>query len=92
MFRADAAFAKRELYKALKERDVKVRDPPPRQQPSPAEHYRVIDAASGNVQPQAGGPVQELSLSGVQLEGRRGGWWRRRSSISGNCSPSSASS
>jgi len=33
-----------------------------------AEHYRVVDPASGTAEPQAGGPVQELYLSGSELE------------------------
>src|SRR6266851_6030871 len=45
-----------------------VRDPPSSERQSAAEHYGVVDAASGTAEPQAGGSVQEFSLSGSELD------------------------
>ena len=45
-----------------------VRDPPSRQRQSAAEHYGVVDPASGTAEPQAGVSVQKFSLSGSELD------------------------
>jgi hypothetical protein len=45
-----------------------VRDLPSGERQSATEHYGVADAAGGTAQPQAGGPVQEFSLSGSELD------------------------
>ena len=92
VFRADAAFAKPEIYEALEERGVKYAIRLPANDNLERQRCAVADAASGKAQLQAGGPVQELSLSGGQLEDARGGWWRRWSSTSGSCSRGSGSS
>jgi hypothetical protein len=82
VFRADAAFAKPEIYEALEERDVK-------------DAIR-IPAANDNLQRN----ITELLSRSVPnrwfssrasfirrpVGTRRGGWWRRSSSTSGNCS------
>ena len=87
VFRADAAFAKPEIYDALEERDVKYAIRIPANDSLEREHRGVVDAASGATEPQAGGLVQELSLPGSQFRRRRfGGWWRRWSSTLANCS------
>jgi hypothetical protein len=72
--RADAAFAKPELYEALEERDVKYAIRLSGERQSAGDDYGVVDPASGTAEPQAGGPVQELSLSGCELEAGHGGW------------------
>ena len=61
VFRADAAFAKPELYEALEERDVKYAIQ------SAAEHYGAVDPARGAAELQTGSLVQELSLPGGEL-------------------------
>ena len=68
VFRADAAFAKPELYEALEERDVKYAIRLPGQRQPAAEHYGVADPASGTTQLRTGGQVQELSLPGGELD------------------------
>ena len=74
VFRADAAFAKPEIYDALEERDVKYAIRIPANDSLERGHRGVVDAASGATEPQAGGLVQELSLPGSQLEkGAAGG-------------------
>jgi hypothetical protein len=68
VFRADAAFAKPDLYEALEERDVKyairlsANDNLQRNIPG------VVDPASGTAEPPADGPIQEFSLSGSELQ------------------------
>jgi hypothetical protein len=68
VFRADAAFAKPEIYEALEERGVKYANPYPRQRQSGAGHRGVADAACGKTEPPAGGLVQGLPLPSRELE------------------------
>jgi len=68
-----------------------VRDPPSGERQSAAEHYGVVEAASGTSEPQAGGPVQEFLYQAASWTTARR-WWRRSSSIAGNCSPAWGSS
>ena len=69
-----------------------VRHPPSRQRQSAAEHYGVVDPASGTAEPQAGGPVSRAFSTRRRVGRWRGGWWRRSSSIAGNCFPAWGSS
>src|SRR6202035_1917833 len=68
VFRADAAFAKPELYEALEERDVKYAIRLPAND-NLQRDIEVVDPASGTAESQAGGAVQELSLSGDEVIG-----------------------
>jgi hypothetical protein len=91
VFRADAAFAKPELYEALEERDVK---------------YAIRLPANDNLQrniPElltrpVGRPAKSRWFDSRVFSIRQrvgsdcGGWWRRWSSIAGNCSPAWGSS
>src|SRR5271169_2886546 len=67
VFRADAAFAKPELYEALEERKVKYTIRLPAKRQSGAQGCAVAEAASGKAELQAGGSVPELLLSSGQL-------------------------
>jgi hypothetical protein len=74
VFRADAAFAKPEIYEALEERGVKYAIRIPANDSLERDISGVADAASGKAEPQAGGLVQGLSLSSGELEdGAAGG-------------------
>jgi hypothetical protein len=66
VFRADAAFAKPEIYEALEERGVKyaIRIPA---NDSPG-HRGAADTTSGKTEPQAGVLVQRVSVPSGQLE------------------------
>jgi hypothetical protein len=66
-----------------------VRDPPSGQRPSAAEHYGVVDPAGGTAEPQAGGTVPELSLSGSELEAGTARSGERRVPFAGSCFPGS---
>jgi hypothetical protein len=66
-FRGDAAFAKPELYAALEERGVKYAIRLPTNDNLERKIAEFL-TPSGKAQLQAAGPVQELSLSGRQLE------------------------
>src|SRR5216684_3334309 len=73
VFRADAAFAKPELYEALEERDVKYAIRLPAND-NLQRNVPELLIRPGTAEPQASGAVQELSLSGRQLEaGASGG-------------------
>jgi hypothetical protein len=87
VFRADAAFAKPELYAALEERDVKYAHPSSCQRQPAAEHYGVVGPAGGTAQLQTGGLVQELSLPGGQLEDAAAGGGEGRVSLWGIVPP-----
>ena len=67
VFRADAAFAKPEIYEALEESGVKyaIRIPA---NGSLERHRGVADTPGGTAEPQTRGLVQGLSVSGGQLE------------------------
>ena len=67
-FRADAAFAKPEIYEALEERGVKYAIRIPSQRQIGAGHRRVVDPTNGPPNTQAGDLVQEVSLPGGELE------------------------
>ena len=67
-FRGDAAFAKPELYEALEERDVRYAIRLPANDNLQRNIEGVVDAASGTAELQAGGVVQEFSLSGGELD------------------------
>jgi hypothetical protein len=73
VFRADAAFAKPELYEAPEERNVNYAIRLPAND-NLQRNITAADTASGKTELQAGGPVQELSLPADQLEeGAAGG-------------------
>jgi hypothetical protein len=91
VFRADAAFAKPKLYTALEERDMKyaIR--------LPANDNLERNIAELLTRPVGRRPTNRWSgtraFSIRRRVGRRhGGWWRRSSSILGNCSPAWGSS
>jgi Transposase DDE domain group 1 len=67
VFRGDAAFAKRAL-RGVGRTDGEVRHSPSGQRQSAADDYGVVDPAGGTAEPQAGGGVQKLSLSGGELD------------------------
>ena len=67
-FRADAAFAKPEIYEALETRGVK---------------YAIRIAASGKTESQAGGQIQELPLPSGELEDSAAGGGEGRASSRG---------
>jgi len=72
--RADAAFAKPELYEALEKRGVKYAIRIPANDTLGAGRRGVADAARGQTQSQAGGPVQERPVPSRQLDdGAAGG-------------------
>jgi len=87
VFRADAAFAKPELYEALEERDVKYAIRLPANDNFAAEHCGVVGTASDTAEPQAGGSVQEFSLSGSELEDRAASGGEGRAPLRGIVSP-----
>ena len=66
-FRADAAFAKPEIYEALEERGVGIRDPHPGQQEPGAGDRRHFVSSARETQPQTLGALQEFPLSGGEL-------------------------
>ena len=66
VFRADAAFARLEFYEALEERDVKYAIRLPANDHL-QRNIRELLTRSGTAEPQAGGPIQEFSLSGREL-------------------------
>jgi hypothetical protein len=68
VFRADAAFAKPDLYEALEERDVKYAIRLSANDNLQQNIPGVVDPASGTAEPPADGPIQEFSLSGSELE------------------------
>ena len=74
VFRAEAAFAKPEIYEALEKRGVTYAIRIPSNDSLERDNRGVVDAASRQTEPQARGPVQKLSLPGSQLEnGAAGG-------------------
>ena len=84
VFRADAAFAKPEIYEALEERGVKyaIRIPA---NDSPG-HRGAADTTSGKTEPQAGVLVQRVSVPSGQLEDGAAGRGEGGVSTLGNCS------
>jgi hypothetical protein len=87
VFRADAAFAKPEIYEALEERGVKyaIRIPA---NDSLERDIGVADAASGKTKPQAGGVVQGLPLPSRELEDGAACGGERRVPLRGVVPPS----
>jgi Transposase DDE domain group 1 len=67
-FRGDAAFAKPELYEALEERDVQYAIRLPANDNLQRNITELLTRASGTAELQAGGAVQEFSLSGGELD------------------------
>jgi Transposase DDE domain group 1 len=68
VFRADAAFAKPEIYEALEERNVKYVIRIPANDSLERGHRGVADAACRKTESPAGRLVQGLSVSGSKLE------------------------
>ena len=66
--RADAAFAKPEIYEALEKRGREVRHPHPLQRHPGAGGRGIIDTVRREPQPQTGGLVQKLPVSSGQLD------------------------
>ena len=90
-FRADAAFAKPELYAALEERDVKYAIRLPSNDNLERNIAELLTRPVGS--PVTGQWSGTRAFSTRRRVGiGRGGWWRRWSSTSGNCSPTLASS
>lgn len=74
VFRADAAFAKPEIYEALEERGAKHAIHIPSNDSLERDIAELLTRPVGKTEPQAGGLVQELSLPGRELEdGAAGG-------------------
>ena len=74
VFRADAAFAKPEIYEALEERGVKYAIRIPANDSLERDIAELLTRPGGTAEPQAGGLVQGLSLPGGELEdGAAGG-------------------
>jgi hypothetical protein len=73
-FRGDAAFAKPELYESVEERAAKYAIRLPANDNLRAQGCAVVKPPGGKAQLQAGGALQELSLSGSELDqGTAGG-------------------
>jgi hypothetical protein len=91
VFRADAAFAKPELYEALEERDVKyaIRLPA-----NDNLQRKITELLPGRWDGQVTSRWFGTRVFSIrQRVGRwSGGWWRRSSSIPGNCFPAWGSS
>jgi len=68
VFRADAAFAKPEIYEALEQHGVKYAIRLPANDDPGAEHLGIADPSSGKTEPQAGDLVQEFPGPGSELE------------------------
>jgi hypothetical protein len=68
VFRADAAFAKPELYEALEERTVKYTIRLPANDNLQRNIMELLTRPVGTAELQAGGAVQEFSLSGSELD------------------------
>ena len=66
--RADAAFAKPEIYEALEKRGREVRHPHPLQRHPGAGGRGIIDTVRREPQPHTGGLVQKLPVSSGQLD------------------------
>jgi Transposase DDE domain group 1 len=73
--RGDAAFARPEVYDAHEARQAKYAIRFPANPNLEHKNHGIAEAARGQTEPQAGGPVQELLLSSGQLDqgGARGG-------------------
>jgi hypothetical protein len=69
VFRADAAFAKPEIYETLEERGVKYAIRIPANESLERDIAELADAASGTAEPQACGLVLGFSVPGGELEG-----------------------
>jgi len=67
-FRGDAAFAKPELYEALEAREVKYAIRLPANDNLQRKITELLTRPVGRAEPQAGGAVQKLSLSGGELD------------------------
>ena len=67
--RADATFAKPEIYEALEKRGREVRHPHPIQRHAGTGRRGTADTVRRTSQPQTGGPVQKLPVSSGQLDG-----------------------
>ena len=68
-FRADAAFAKPEIYEALEERGADYAIRIPANKSLELEIEDILFRSAGEARPQAASALQELSLSGGELEG-----------------------
>ena len=67
-FRADAAFAKPEIYDALEQRDVDICHPHAGKQERGAGNRRPPLSSAGTAEPQALGALQEFPVSGEELD------------------------
>jgi hypothetical protein len=92
VFRADAAFAKPEIYEALEERGVKYAIRIPTNDSPGARHRGVADASGGTAKLQASGVVQGLPLPSRELEDSATGCGESGDSTLESCSPESDSS
>ena len=92
VFRADAAFAKPEIYEVLEERGRQVCDPHSVQRKSGAGHRGVVDAARRQTKRQAGGLVQKFPVPGGELEDGTAGRGEKSNFTSGSCFPAWGSS
>jgi len=68
VFRADAAFAKPEIYEALEKRGVEYAIRMPSSENLEWEVVDLLVRPPGQAQPQAAGPLQELFVSGEKLD------------------------
>src|ERR1035437_1913047 len=91
VFRADAAFAKPELYAALEERDLKYAIRLPANDNLQRNITELLTRPVGRRPTNRWSGTRAISISRRVGIGR-GGWWRRWSSILGNCSPAWGSS
>ena len=85
-FRADAAFAKPEIYEALEERGVKYAIRIPANDSLERDIAELLTAAGGKAEPQASGPVQEFSLPSRELEDGTAGGGEGGVPLRGSCS------
>ena len=67
-FRADAAFAKPEIYDALEQRDVDYAIRMPSNKSLELDIEDILFSSAGTAEPQALGAVQEFPLSGEELD------------------------
>ena len=86
VFRADAAFAKPEIYEALEERGVKYAIRIPANDSLERDIADLLTRPVGRPSAQTLGVVQGASSIKPRAGRRRGVWWRRWSSILGSCS------
>ena len=91
-FRADAAFAKPDIYEYLEERQVLYAYKAPRQRGAATGDRPSAKEAGGEAAEASSDPIRRLWVSGRELGPCSARWWRRWSGIGESCSLGWASS